>query len=363
MFGNLRWGGQKSLYHLVTRLDKQRYRPYVLLPRDEDFAESLRKHGIGVLIYDLPPLGFFNLFQCLSSIRYLLRLIDNHEIALMHTDGPRNTLYAGFVTWWRKIPLVFHVRASDRDRYDRIIYRRPDRIILVAGALRSRFNWVTDNTKFITVYNGVDLSQFDGGISSNHEPKKADHTKSGLSIVCSGRIEPSKGQIYLIQACAKLNDTQIPFHLLFAGDVANEEYLADCRQKAVELDMRDQISFPGHIENILEMLSRSDIFVLPSSGEAFSRAIIEAMAMGKPIVATDVGGAREAIEDGVSGFIVPPADSAALAERIYTLATDEKLRDKFGAAARKRVEELFTIEKNVEKTERIYAELLGDKNP
>jgi glycosyltransferase involved in cell wall biosynthesis len=271
-------------------------------------------------------------------------------------------LYEGFVAWLKKIPLVFHVRASDRDRYDRIIYRCPDRIILVANALRNRFNWVTDNTKFITVYNGVDLREFDGGISANQESEKANQTESGLLILCSGRIEPAKGQIYLIEACAKLNDRQITFHLLFAGDVANKEYLADCQQKVAELEMRDHISFPGHIENILEVLSRADIFVLPSiSGEAFSRAIIEAMAMGKPIVATDVGGAKEAIEDGVSGFIVPPADSTALAERIYILATDEKLRHKFGAAARKRVEELFTIEKNVKNTEQIYAELLGGK--
>ena len=344
----------------MTHLDRQKYRPHVLLPADEDFAEALRKQGIEVMIHNLPPIGFFDLFRCLSSIRYLLNLIDDHKIVLIHTDGPRNTLYTGFVAWLRRIPLVFHVRDSDRDRYDRIIYRCSDRIILVANALRNRFNCVTDNIKFITVYNGVDLSQFKWGISSNPELKKMDRVDNGLSIVCIGRIEPSKGQIYLIEACGKLNDRQIPFHLLLAGEVANKEYLADCRHKAVELNIGDQITFPGHIENILDVLSRTDIFVLPSiSGEAFSRAIIAAMAMGKPVVATDVGGAKEAIENGLSGFVVPSADSAALAERIIALATDEKLRQKFGAEARKRVEELFTIEKNVEKTERIYEQLLG----
>ena len=363
-FGNLRWGGQKSLFHLVTRLDKQKYRPYVLLPIDEDFAEALRRQGVEVMIHALPPIGFFNIVLCLASIRYLLRLIDDHEIALMHTDGPRNTLYAGFVSWLKGIPLVFHVRASDRDRYDRIIYRCSDRIILVAGALRNRFNWVTDDTKLIIVYNGVDLSQFECAVKANQDTKKADHTENVLSIVCLSRIEPSKGQIYLIEACAKLNQIQIPFHLLFAGDVSNNEYLSDCQQKAVELKISDQIAFPGHMENILDVLSRTDIFVLPSiSGEAFSRAIIEAMAMGKPVVATDVGGAKEAIENGVSGFVVPPGDSDALAERIFALATDENLRQKFGATARQRVEEFFTIEKNVEKTQQVYAELLGGNKP
>ena len=104
-FGNLRWGGQKSLYHLVTRLDRQKYSPVVLLPSDEDFAEALRAQGVEVVIHQLPPIGLFNIFKCFSSIRYLLSLIETQKIALMHTDGPRNTFYAGIVSWLNGLPV------------------------------------------------------------------------------------------------------------------------------------------------------------------------------------------------------------------------------------------------------------------
>ena len=160
-FGNLRWGGQRSLYHLVTRLDRDRYRPIVLLPTDEDLAEALRARGMEVVIHELPPLRLMNPMSCLSSVRNLMRLVAKCNISLMHTDGPRNTLYACLISRWKSIPVVFHVRASDRDRYDRIIYGCATRIILVAASLRSRFDWVSDNGKFRTIYNGVNLKQFD----------------------------------------------------------------------------------------------------------------------------------------------------------------------------------------------------------
>ncbi|MBN2438704.1 MAG: glycosyltransferase family 4 protein [Deltaproteobacteria bacterium] len=358
-FGNLRWGGQKSLYHLVTRLDRTKYRPVVLLPTEEDLAEMLRGQKMEVVIHELPPIGLIAPFACLLSVRYLFRLIETHDIALMHTDGPRNTLYAGLVSWLKAIPVVFHVRASDRDRYDRIIYRCSDRIVLVAEALRDRFDWVNDNSKFRTIYNGVDLKQFEGPTPASIAVEVQALSGKEVMIVCAGRVEPQKGQYNLIEACAKLKDARIPFQLLLAGDVTDEKYLATCRNKAMELKINDRITFSGHIENMPDVLYRTDIFVLPSiHGEAFSRAIIEAMAAGRPVVATDVGGAREAIEEGVSGFIVPPANPATLAEKILLLARDASVRRKFGAAARKRVEERFTIERNVRKTEQVYAELL-----
>lgn len=359
-FGNLKWGGQKSLYHLVTRLDRKRYRPVVLLPTDEDFAEVLRQEGVEVAIFQLPAIGFANLFSCFTAVKYLFRLIAAEKIMLLHTDGPRNTLYAGLVSRLRFLPVVFHVRDSDRDRYDRLLYRCADRIVLVADALRERFHWVREGRKFITIYNGVDLSQFPKDRVASPAPARPPFADRILSIVCAGRIEPRKGQNDLIDACQELKERKIPFQLLLAGDVEDDRYIAACRSRASELKIADQVTFAGHIENMPAALQKADIFVLPSIfGEAFSRAIIEAMAAAKPVVATDVGGAKEAIEDCVSGYVVPPADPRALANKILSLALDEPLRRRFGAAARRRVADLFTIETNVRKTEQVYAELLG----
>jgi len=104
-----------------------------------------------------------------------------------------------------------------------------------------------------------------------------------------------------------------------------------------------------------------DFMALNSFSEAFPRSVIEAMAATKPVIVTDVGGSAEAVEEGVSGFVVTPGDREMLADRMIKLGKDKGLREKFGAAARKRVENLFSIERNVQKTEQIYQELLQDK--
>ncbi|OPY09134.1 MAG: Capsular glucan synthase [Syntrophaceae bacterium PtaB.Bin038] len=100
--------------------------------------------------------------------------------------------------------------------------------------------------------------------------------------------------------------------------------------------------------------------VLPSlSGEAFPRAVIEAMACGKPVVATDVGGTREAVDEGVTGYVVPPDDAGNLAERIELLLADDAVRAAMGEAARRRAEERFSVGKNARATERLYRDILN----
>ncbi len=358
-FGSLRWGGQKSLFQLATGLHKDKYRPSVLLPTDEDFAASLREHDVDVIIHSLPPVTWFNSYRCLSSVGYLLKFIEDHHISLIHTDGPRNTFYAGVAALFKRRPVVYHIRDSARDPYDRILYRLSTRLLLVAQSLRSRFDWVVQDDKFVTIHNGVDLRIMNPPPSSltKREPMPVERP---LKIVSTGRIEPAKGQIVLIEACVRLKEA-INFHLVLAGEIIDRAYAKACEDAARESGIQEHLTFAGYREDIGSILQDADIFVLPSLGEAFSRAVIEAMAMGKPVVATDVGGTKEAVQDGVTGFIVPPREPMAMAEKIFALATDESLRLTFGREARKRVEEFFTIEKNVEKTESLYAELLGGR--
>jgi glycosyltransferase involved in cell wall biosynthesis len=147
--------------------------------------------------------------------------------------------------------------------------------------------------------------------------------------------------------------------IVFAGAITDEDYLQECYQYASRLGVRERIRFIGQQADVRGLLHASDIFVLPSiRGEAFSRSMLEAMASGKPVIATACGGAAEALVDGHSGFIVPSEDSGALAEKIALLATHSELRNGMGQAARNRAEALFGIETNVERTMEIYQELL-----
>jgi glycosyltransferase involved in cell wall biosynthesis len=132
-----------------------------------------------------------------------------------------------------------------------------------------------------------------------------------------------------------------------------------CKQLAIQLGINNRIIFTGPLHNINQVLNETDIFVLPSSFEAFPRSIIEAMAAGLPVIATDVGGNSEAVENNVSGLIVPPEDPITLAGKIQLLVQNSNLRSKMGIEARNRAEKHFSISENVNKIEGVYREILG----
>jgi glycosyltransferase involved in cell wall biosynthesis len=169
-----------------------------------------------------------------------------------------------------------------------------------------------------------------------------------------------KGQKQLIEACASLRKA-FRFKLVLYGEILDPSYYQACIETVRKLELQEFVVFGDHQKDVFSIMKEMDFVVLNSFSEAFPRSVIEAMAAAKPVIVTDVGGSAEAIEEGVSGFVVIPGDTEMLADRMIRLGKDKELREKFGAAARKRVEDLFTIEKNVQKTEQIYQELLQDK--
>jgi len=363
-FGNVRWGGQKSLYHLATRLDRSIYWPHVVVPSEDGLAEALRKAEVGVTILDLPPVTLQNARAMVQSLGAINRLMGRLDVRILHTDGPRNTFYAGLAAKLRRRPLVWHIRASDRDGFDRLLYGLASRVVLVARALRGRFDWAPDAGKFTVIYNGVDMREFHPAVDSS-KPLIDQMGIDGRRILIASltRVEPSKGQIGLIEACAALRHIGVDFHIVLAGEVADESYCAHCRRRAKELGITDRVTFVGHVEEAARFLSEVDIVAVSSvSGEAFPRTTIESMAAGKPVIVTAVGGAPEAVDDGVTGYIVAPGNIEAFRDRIIRLAKDAHLRKRMGDAARGRAEVLFSIDGNVQKTEALYGEILGSLN-
>jgi len=160
-FGNEVRGGQESLFQLVANLNRKHFNPIVIVPTFEGgLFSKLRKNGTKVCKLELPKILNFRILNKLKTLWKLLKLIRNHRIDIIHTDGPRNTFYAGFAAKIKNIPLIWHVRASNKDRYDRVLTKLSTRIILVADTLRSRFKISSADNKFVTIHNGVDLFKF-----------------------------------------------------------------------------------------------------------------------------------------------------------------------------------------------------------
>jgi glycosyltransferase involved in cell wall biosynthesis len=357
-FGHLRWGGQKSLYGLVSQLDRDLYRPHVVVPSEGELAQRLRELSVEVIVHELPEIALDRAADDIGSFRFLLDVVERYGIDVLHTDGPRNTFFAGMAAKKKGLPLVWHIRAFDRDRYDRLLYGLSSRLIFVADCLRERFKWVRDDGKWITIYNGIDPGEFQ---RVNNGEKLRDLLGIGrdeLLIVSVGRIEPLKGQIHLVSACGRIGESLPEFRLLLVGNTTDQAYRQDCEAMASAQGIARQVIFTGERDDIAGILGEADIFVLPSLYEAFPRAVIEAMGVGLPVIVTNAGGCAEAVEEGLSGFVVPAGDPEAIANRILQLGKDRELRHRMGDQGRQRAKTLFDIRENARKTERLYHEIL-----
>ena len=213
------------------------------------------------------------------------------------------------------------------------------------------------NEKFKIVYNGIDVSRFQG----KHNPLKVkkefnipiDERKN---ITCVANLRPKKGHRYLIEALDYLRKRGADFLCLLVGDGICRDELEELVKR---LDLVQNVVFLGRQQKIPEILSISDIFILPSLWEGLPGCIMEAMASELPIVATDVSGVSELVVDGETGFLVPPRDGEALAGKIELLLRDDGMRKRMGAAGFDRIRRVFTLERMVKETEAIYLELMA----
>jgi glycosyltransferase involved in cell wall biosynthesis len=350
-------GGQESLFHLARGLDPARFRPCVVVPREGSLSQSLRARGVEVRALDLPRIAWNSSHRVAAALRRLLTLVDRLDIDLLHTDGPRNTLYAGVVGRLRRKPVVWHVRASARDPYDPLLSMLPSRILLVANALKFRFPSKAATRKIRVIHNGVDLNRFRPADGEN----LADPVSPGGEVVVGtvGRVEKEKGTLTLLEAMRLLKPSLPAVRLRVAGDIADPAYFNRCRDFCRDAGISDRVEFLGHVHPTEDFLRTVGIFVLPSAeAEAFPRAALEAMACGKPIVATDAGGTREAVDEGRTGFVVPVRGPQAMADRLRTLIGSAELRAQMGRRGRRRAEVFFGLERNTELTSRVYDEVV-----
>ena len=188
-----------------------------------------------------------------------------------------------------------------------------------------------DASRIRVIYNGADPDRFQAA------PRPANARPTVVSL---GRIGPLKGQLDLIEATPRIRRDVPDVVVRLYGDVADDVYFARCASRVRELDLADHVVFAGATDAPWAMLRTADVVALPSVSEAFPFAVIEAMLTERAIVATDVGGVREALGD--SGTLVTPHDVAALSTAIVALLRNPEMRERMGRVARDRARRHFT---------------------
>ena len=200
--------------------------------------------------------------------------------------------------------------------------------------------------KFKIVRCGINIEEF----------KLADPVENQIKkLVFVGRLSPEKGIRILFDSLAILKDRGLDCQLTLLGDGPDREVLT---RLSSDLDLDDRILFKGFVNQaeITETLSESDIFVLPSFAEGIPVSLMEAMAIGKPVIASYVGGVTELVVEGETGLVVYPSDAVSLADSIATYLNDEELRNKIIQSARQKVEQEFNIEHQIDKLAVLFRE-------
>jgi glycosyltransferase involved in cell wall biosynthesis len=234
----------------------------------------------------------------------------------------------------------------------------PDKIITNSSAVGSIF---PGNKRKETIYNGIDLSHFRPGINGKKIRSEFKVGRDTKLIGTIGHLAPLKGYEELTDAMVELVREGCNVKLAIVGEAIyqnSNSYKQRLLSLVYSKGLKDRVIFAGFREDIPELLASFDIFVLPSRSEGFGRVNLEAMAMGKPVISTSVGGIPEVVLDGVTGILVPPENSGDLAHAIIRVFNDSQLGKSMGNAGRRRVEEHFTLLAHVQRIEEIYGEIL-----
>jgi glycosyltransferase involved in cell wall biosynthesis len=255
--------------------------------------------------------------------------------------------------------VIWHVRVIESEGwYDRYLTGLCHKLVVVSKAVEKRFNWLLSKNpeKVTVIHNGADIREF-CPIISGDDVRSEFNLKHNVPVAgIVGNLLVWKGQEYFIRAASEVRKVIPSAMFLIVGD---GECRHDLERSSEKLGIRDKVIFTGRRIDIPTLMAAMNVIVHSSiTPEPFARVILEAMAMGKPVIAMNEGGVPEVIEDGVNGISIPPKNASLMARKIIGLLSDRDKAKKMGQAARKRIEEHFSIEANVKKIQKEYLQIL-----
>lgn len=229
----------------------------------------------------------------------------------------------------------------------KILFPLLDKAIISSKKCKSQLveNYCVSPDKIAVVYNGIDIAPFSKAIADNEKQTRDKNVLVTIGMV--GRVVNGKGHDVFIKAAAEVLSSGKDAGFLVVGD---GPLLNKIKKIANDLNVSKNVIFSGYQENLFSFIAKMDVAVLPSLHETFPYVVLEYMAMSKPVIATDVGGVSEMIEEGTTGLVVPPGDSKALANAMIKLINDKGSSAKMGLNGRQRVEDNFTINKMIDYT-------------
>ena len=304
----------------------------------------------------------------LGAIWALARLMRRRRVQVVQSFlYSRASLYARLAALLVSVPVVIAAemgpvgeRSLKKRLADRFLSLVTDHFVALSKATKVQTTALQSvaSKRVSVIYPGVDPSQFTARGPGDDLRRSLSIAPDAPVIGVVARLDPVKGHVHLLDAIPQVLTRFPGSRLLIVGTGSAEGKLV---QRVASLGLSKAVIFTGARRDIPQLLKAMDLFVLPSLHEGFGFALLEAMACCLPVVATEVGGIPEVVQDGQTGLLVPPADPSALAEAIIRLLEDETTRTAMGRAGHDRVMARFTVQRTAEETERLYERLLHAK--
>jgi glycosyltransferase involved in cell wall biosynthesis len=362
-------GTERQAVQLVRLLHASgRYRVHVACLKG---TGVLRKEVESLGFREIPefPLTSFYNRNAIAQLRRFARLLRARDIQVVHTHDFYTNIFGMAAAALARVPVrvasrreTEGLRGGTKKKLERFAYRLAHAIVTNAEAVRRHLlgEGVTAG-KVVTIYNGVDLERLTpqpgwGRSDFLASCNLSQHAERRFVTIIANLRHAVKDHPTFLRAAQRVKRVVPQAAFVLAGE---GELLEPMRARAAELGLAGDTIFLGRCGNVPDLLAVSDVCVLSSIAEGFSNAILEYMAAARPVVATDAGGAREAVQEGVTGYVVPVGDYQKMASRIITLLENPVQARAMGDSGLRIVRQRFSCEAQLQRTQDLYDRLLS----
>lgn len=355
-------GAEKLAYDIANRFDDSFSFSFFCLDGLGYLSDLIKQEGGNVYCFGRKDGWDIRL------IREFADLLTREQVDIVHAHQYTPYFYAVLASYFskRKPKVIFteHGRHQpDKVRWKRVLFNKffLNHTSAFTGVSQFSKDSLVEFEKIPedrveVIHNGIDMKRFPKTYNKSAIRKSLDLTDDETVVGIIARLDPIKNHKILIEAISLLTAQFPKIKLLIVGE---GPMMHDLKRYADELKLKDHVRFLGLRKDVPRILMALDIFVLPSTMEAMSVTLLEAMGAALPVVATDVGGNREVVEKHVTGELVFPKDADLLAGAIEFIVSDPGKAHRMGQAGRKRVEELFTFEYMIGQYKKLYERVLG----
>ena len=345
-------GAETVMLNLASGLDPEKFRSIALVPCEGWLQRSLADRQIPV--FTAQSKGWTDL----TLPRVMAQLVEEQQVDLIHSHLPDQNFYSSLVGRRKRRPVVatYHGALDVTSSKQRLKFWVVSRLCSAGVAVsdylgRAMVEGGFPGEKLHRIYNGIDPQRFQAAPTGRLRAELG--CSNGMKLVgMVANLRGPKGHDYFVRAAAHVLKVRPETWFVAVGDI-DPVIERHVMRQAQELGVADRVRFLGFRRDVPQILVELDVFVLSSITEGFSIATIEAMAAARPVVVTRSGGPQEIVEDGRTGWLVPPADDCALAEKICDVLADGVRAGEMGEHARLAVQERFSVRNMVAEYSRL----------